>query len=785
MCRWPPTVSSGATCTSASRAREPTAPLRRAGRAGRCARGAHRRRRAPARRPPPGCRSSSSPTRGPCSVASPPGCTATRPATCACSASPAPTARPRRRTCSTRRCARPAGRPAWSAPSRPASATTRVPSVRTTPEAPDLQALLAVMRERGVARVRDGGVQPRAGPGPGRRHRLRRGGLHQPQPGPPRLPPRPGGLLRGQGVAVHAGPRPASVVVDVDDAYGGAAGARARTRPGRHRLAGRAARADWRRPSDVASRAAGRGVRGSRAAAASGSTSRRRCPAPSTSPTPRSRSSRCALEPGSTPDGSRAGVAVGAGRAGADGAGAQRAPGRRSRSSTTRTARTPSTPCSTRCGRRPRRRAARRGRRCGGDRDRDEARRDGRGRRPARRRRRPHRRQPALARTRRTSSPRAARTAPRAVAGRRRAEVVVEPDRRAAIAAGGRRARRPGDVVVVAGKGHETGPGGRRRGASRSTTGPSSRRPRGAGRCATGRCRSTRPDRSSGRRDRRRRSARCGAHRRPARRVDDAGVAVPVRDVDSRLVEPGGAVRRPRRASTSTGTTSPRRRSPPARSPCSPPGRSGARPSCVDDAVGGARRAGPRGASTGCRRRSRSSASPARPARPAPRTCSRRCSRRSARPSRRAGSFNNEIGLPLTVLRADADDPVPGRSRWAPAAPGHIAYLCRHRAAADRRRAQRRHRARRRVRRPRGDRAGQGRAGRGAAAPTASPCSTPTTRSSRRWPPRTQARVVTFGEPPTPTYGPSDVRLDDAGRAAFRLVSRRPGRRDGRPAAVR
>ena len=38
---------------------------------------------------------------------------------------------------------------------------------------------------------------------------VRRRRLHQPQPGPPRLPRRHGGLLRGQGAAVHAGARPA------------------------------------------------------------------------------------------------------------------------------------------------------------------------------------------------------------------------------------------------------------------------------------------------------------------------------------------------------------------------------------------------------------------------------------------------------------------------------------------------------------------------------------------------------------------------------------------------
>ena len=50
----------------------------------------------------------------------------------------------------------------------------------------------------------DGSVEPLAGPRPGRWHPLRRGRLHQPVAGPPRLPRRPGGLLPGQGVPVHA-----------------------------------------------------------------------------------------------------------------------------------------------------------------------------------------------------------------------------------------------------------------------------------------------------------------------------------------------------------------------------------------------------------------------------------------------------------------------------------------------------------------------------------------------------------------------------------------------------
>ena len=45
--------------------------------------------------------------------------------------------------------------------------------------------------------------------GPGRRRGLRRRGLPQPRPRPPRLPRRRGGLLRGEGVAVHARAGPA------------------------------------------------------------------------------------------------------------------------------------------------------------------------------------------------------------------------------------------------------------------------------------------------------------------------------------------------------------------------------------------------------------------------------------------------------------------------------------------------------------------------------------------------------------------------------------------------
>ncbi len=86
-----------------------------------------------------------------------------------------------------------AARPAWST-GLIGTVETRlgdlvVDSVRTTPEATDLHAMLAVARERGVRRGGHGGVQPRPGDRPGRRGPVRRRRLHQLRPRPPRLPP--------------------------------------------------------------------------------------------------------------------------------------------------------------------------------------------------------------------------------------------------------------------------------------------------------------------------------------------------------------------------------------------------------------------------------------------------------------------------------------------------------------------------------------------------------------------------------------------------------------------
>ena len=109
---------------------------------------------------------------------------------------------------------------------------------------------------------------------------------------------------------------------------------------------------------------------------------------------------------------------------------------------------------------------------------------------------------------------------------------------------------------------------------------------------------------------------------------------------------------------------------------------------------------------TGSGRQDRHQGLPGRRA-PAPR-------RRRARVVATEGNGNNEIGVPLTVLRAGAATDYLVVEMGARGDRPHRLPV-RHRTAADRRGPQRRHRARRRVRRPRADRAGQGRDRRGAA----------------------------------------------------------------------
>ena len=66
---------------------------------------------------------------------------------------------------------------------------------RTTPEAIDLQETFRRMLAGRRPGLRDGGLLARARPAPGRRGPLRARPVHQPDPGPPRLPRRHGGLL--------------------------------------------------------------------------------------------------------------------------------------------------------------------------------------------------------------------------------------------------------------------------------------------------------------------------------------------------------------------------------------------------------------------------------------------------------------------------------------------------------------------------------------------------------------------------------------------------------------
>ena len=58
-------------------------------------------------------------------------------------------------------------------------------------------------RDARPARGGDGGVVARAGHGACPGHAVRGGRVHQPVARPPRLPPRPGRLLRGEGVPLH------------------------------------------------------------------------------------------------------------------------------------------------------------------------------------------------------------------------------------------------------------------------------------------------------------------------------------------------------------------------------------------------------------------------------------------------------------------------------------------------------------------------------------------------------------------------------------------------------
>ena len=102
--------------------------------------------------------------------------------------------------------------------------------VRTTPEAIDLQATFRRMLDAGdracAMEVSSHALAlDRVDGDPLRRRRV-----HQPDPGPPRLPRRHGGLLRRQAAAVHRAAGAERAVVNVDDPYGDRLAGRDRAR---------------------------------------------------------------------------------------------------------------------------------------------------------------------------------------------------------------------------------------------------------------------------------------------------------------------------------------------------------------------------------------------------------------------------------------------------------------------------------------------------------------------------------------------------------------------------
>ena len=126
-------------------------------------------------------------------------------------------------------------------------------------------------------------------------------------------------------------------------------------------------------------------------------------------------------------------------------------------------------------------------------------------------------------------------------------------------------------------------------------------------------------------------------------------------------------------ASTSTGTTSPRRpsRTVPRRS--SPRRPVDAPCVVVDDVTAALGRLATHVLGRSIRSSSRS---PGRRARPASRTCSPHVLEPSGTTVAPAGSFNNELGVPLTVLRADQETQYLVVEMGARGV-GHIASLCR------------------------------------------------------------------------------------------------------------
>ncbi len=129
---------------------------------------------------------------------------------CGCSASPERTARRAPRICSRRSRGRTASRAGVIGTVEARIDGAVVPLQHTTPEATDLQALLAQMRDAGVDTVAMEVSSHALDPASCRRHPFRRGDVHEPHPRAPRLPPDRRGVLRGQGCTLRPallGPR--------------------------------------------------------------------------------------------------------------------------------------------------------------------------------------------------------------------------------------------------------------------------------------------------------------------------------------------------------------------------------------------------------------------------------------------------------------------------------------------------------------------------------------------------------------------------------------------------
>ena len=301
------------------------------------------------------------------------------------------------------------------------------------------------VRADGRARRRrlcDGGLQPRAGDGPRRRCGLRRRRLHQPGARPPRLPRRPRGLLPRQGIAVH--PRAGAPSAGQRRRRARSPARGADPDPGPYLLApGRR-----RRLAGGRRRRVRHGGRGSPCWVPTGSRVPAGCPLPGDFNVANALAAVAACaEAGYDPAAVAAAHRVRPRRAGPAGAGRRRPGLRRGRRLRPQARRGRGGPRdAATAGPRAADRGARRRWR---PRPRQAAA-DGRGGRPARRPGGRHRRQPAHRGPRR-DPPRRARRRPW---GRPRCSRSATGGSPSAVALDH---ARPGDIVLVAGKGHETG----------------------------------------------------------------------------------------------------------------------------------------------------------------------------------------------------------------------------------------------------------------------------------------------------------------------------------------